>query len=1220
MSEQPLDSHPDAHLDPLTFPLHGSRLIEASAGTGKTWTIAALYLRLVLGHGDENGFGEPLLPPRILVVTFTIAATRELRDRIRNRLGEAATAFRHPDRADPDDGVLAGLLAAYPEAEARARCARRLEVAAEWMDEAAIHTIHAFSQRMLREHAFRSRHLFHQRLEPDTSERLLEAVRDYWRSQVVPRPADEAELLMTHLGGDPDALKARLRPWLETPLSPPDDAARDARLHEVLAALEAMKRPLRGDFDAVAESFFAALPGLNRQSYKKPEDLLADLRAWADQPGLLTPPGYGMRVFELLSASGMRAKLKKGHSLPDDLHPALAGLDAAETLESDPTPFLAHAAAWIRQRFEAAKREHAELDFGDLVSGLRAALEGAAGRDLAETIRAQYPVALIDEFQDTDPAQYAVFDAVYDVEMTPADRGLFLIGDPKQAIYGFRGADIHSYLAARRATTGRHYTLPKNYRATEAAVSAVNRLFGHAAGHARGAFLFRQAGDDPVPFHAVEARGRGEQLRRDGVPVPALTLWHRRPSEAVAMGPYRDEAAEAGATAITDLLLAGRSGEAAFHAEDGTARGVEPADIAVLVRDRQEAEAIRGALHARGVASVYLSLQDSVWASDEAGDLHLWLRACAEPESESAVRAALATPTLGRSLDELERLTRDESAWEAVVLRFHHYRRIWRRQGVLPLLRRLLHDEGVPARLLAEDGGERRLTNLLHLGELLQQAAAGLDGEHALLRHLAAERETGGSGDDGILRLESDAERVRVVTIHKAKGLEYPLVFLPFASGFKPVDRSKAPLRYRNDEGRWVIDPAPDDEAVARADDERLAEDLRLFYVALTRARHATWVGLAPVKRGRKKDNDLHRTAPGYLLTGGSALDAGDLPQRLHDLAGEEAALAVAPFPAPDRQRLPASEETAAPGEARRPTRSPAERWWIASYSALALGHGESSHRTPETATADLVDEMADEAPAPGASGGGLLDFPRGPEPGTFLHGLLEWAAGEGLATVAADPDRLASTVAERCRRRGWADHAPAVTDWLQRLLTEPLALSSGAPVRLADLGQYQPELEFWLGVHDLPAGELDAAVRAATLGGEERPPVGPAHLNGLLKGFIDLVFEHEGRYWVADYKSNFLGPRPAAYAPDHLRQAVLERRYELQYTLYTLALHRQLKARLPDYDYDRHMGGAVYLFLRGLDAPGQGLHCERPPRALIEELDARLRGPGTRPDGGDTS
>ncbi|MGM0413150.1 MAG: UvrD-helicase domain-containing protein, partial [Pseudomonadota bacterium] len=400
------------HLDPLAFPLHGSRLIEASAGTGKTWTIAALYLRLVLGHGGENGYREPLLPPRILVVTFTTAATRELRDRIRHRLGEAAAAFRAPEAIEEE--FLAQLVAAYPAAD-HPGCARRLEVAAEWMDEAAIHTIHAFSQRMLREHAFRSRHLFHQRLEPDTSERLTEAVRDYWRSQVVPRPDGEAELLMGHLGGDPDALKARIRPWLEAPLPTPDDTARDRLLSDRLAALEAIKEPIRGNFEAVAAGFREALPALNKQSYRKPDDLLADLQAWAEQPGLVTPPGYGAKVFELLGPAGMRAKLKKGESLPDDLPPALAGLDRAGALETDGRPFLEHAAAWIRNRFEAAKRDHAELDFGDLVTGLRTALEGDGGGDLAAAIRGQYPVALIDEFQDTDPAQYAVFDAVYDV-------------------------------------------------------------------------------------------------------------------------------------------------------------------------------------------------------------------------------------------------------------------------------------------------------------------------------------------------------------------------------------------------------------------------------------------------------------------------------------------------------------------------------------------------------------------------------------------------------------------------------------------------------------------------------------------------------------------------------------------------------------------------------------------------------------------------------------
>ena len=246
--------------------------------------------------------------------------------------------------------------------------------------------------------------------------------------------------------------------------------------------------------------------------------------------------------------------------------------------------------------------------------------------------------------------------------------------------------------------------------------------------------------------------------------------------------------------------------------------------------------------------------------------------------------------------------------------------------------------------------------------------------------------------------------------------------------------------------------------------------------------------------------------------------------------------------------------------------------------------------------------------PAPGSPHA----FPRGSEAGTFLHDLLEWAATQGFATVAADRGLLRDMVARRCRARGWEHWTTPLTDWLRQLITQPLRLSAleGVPpttFSLAGLTTSVPEMEFWLAANRVDAQAIDRLVSAQTLGGATRPALQPSRINGMLKGFMDLVFEHQGRYYVADYKSNWLGPDAAAYTADAMREAILHARYELQYVLYLFALHRLLKARLPDYDYDRHVGGAVYLFLRGIEAPSQGLHAERPPRALIEALDERF-------------
>jgi exodeoxyribonuclease V beta subunit len=652
-------------------------------------------------------------------------------------------------------------------------------------------------------------------------------------------------------------------------------------------------------------------------------------------------------------------------------------------------------------------------------------------------------------------------------------------------------------------------------------------------------------------------------------------------------------------------------------------KGLRPADMAVLVNSGKESNAIRAALAARGVRSVYLSDKGSVFESAQAAEIQHWLAACAEPEDARLLRAALATATLCLSWSELETLNHDELAWEDRVLQFRAYRDCWRRQGVLPMLRRLLNDFHVPARLLGgkeipAENGERILTDILHLAELLQQASVLFDGEHALIRYLAEQQQESGQGAGGDarqLRLESDADLVQVVTVHKSKGLEYPLVFLPFASNFRATKADDLPLKYHDAEGRLQLALSDANLALEQADRERLGEDLRKLYVALTRARYATWVGIAA-------QSGLERSAFGYLLGGGEALNLDELEKSLNDLRGACEHIAVAPAPTATNERLTVRDTATTRGMARKPQREVRENWWIASYSALkAVDAGD--RMVPDTPAEDVfhetrsaqnsmpVPEMprANAADSAWPTMGTLHGLPRGADVGSFLHDLLEWAATQGFAKLASDPVLLGDMVARRCKVRGWAHWIGPLTTWLQQLLVTPLQLpamngSASTSFSFAKLESSIAEMEFWLATHTVDITQIDQLIRAHTLDGEGRPALQPGQLNGMLKGFVDLVFEHGGRYYVADYKSNWLGPDDAAYTPGALRTAILHSRYELQYVLYIFALHRLLKVRLPDYDYERHIGGAVYIFLRGLSAPGQGLHTECPPRALIESLD----------------
>ena len=1221
-----------ATLDPLTLPLRGSRLIEASAGTGKTWTIAALVLRLVLGHGTPRA----LMPGEILVMTFTKAATRELSERIRQRLVQAAACFRGEIAPPEGDGFLADLLASYAEGAGeggRAAAAWRLAMAAEAMDDAAVHTLDAWCQRMLREHAFDSGCLFDEELQADESAQRDEAARDYWRQQVYPL-ADEPLAVVLGLWPDVQALLRSAQPLLAEE-RPPE--AGPGTLAEALAQATARRQ--------------AALAALKAGWGGR----AAAMRAWLDPlwdakakpiDGRKLGPAHGRRWLEVLAAwaadpaadrlelgagalrltpAGVREALKAPRELP----PVFADFEALMAdLSRLPDPEEAlrrHAAAHIAQRLQALKAQAGTFGFADLLARLDDALDeatqGAAARRLRQRILAQYPVALVDEFQDTSPRQLSILDRLYGIaNADDATRTLLMIGDPKQAIYGFRGADIHCYLRARRATVGRHHVLGTNHRSTQALVAAVNGCF--AAAEARpgpGAFLFRTGGgDSELPFVAVAAQGRAERFVSAEGEVPALSF--DLDPELRGRPDSRERHAARGAERVVRWL----ADPAAGFAEDGAPlRRLRPADIAVLVRTGREAALVRRALRRRGVASVYLSDKDSVLATGEARDLLRLLQAVAAPRDVRRARAALATSLVGLGLDELLALAVDDERFDARCELLDELRRVWQSRGVLAMLRQALHGLDLPARWLAGDGaaadGERRLTNVLHLAELLQVHSAQCDGEQALIRWLAQQLDDAAAGlggmaaDEQVLRLESDADLVKVVTVHKSKGLEYPLVLLPFAAHFRAQDARGAPVVVEHDAaGARQLVLTPSAEQIAAADEDRLREDLRLLYVAFTRARHALWVGAAALKPAKGEQCLWHRSALGVLVSGGSERAPQGIEADLRALAAAVPGVRVEVASGPaGSTRLPAPA-AAAPLRAAPAYDAVFDRSWsIGSYSSLVRA-GADDARTPSAPRSDgplrplrddepLAEEGEDAAARRLPSPLPWHRFPRGALAGNFLHGQLEWLAGEGFALDGAAT--LQAALRRRCERQGWGHRADDVVEWLRRVCSTPVAALGTS---LAGLDRVLPEMEFWLPIDALRARAVDDLCREHILPGRPRPELPERAMHGLLMGFADLVYEHDGRYGVLDHKSNALGLRDADYTPAAMEAAMLEHRYDVQAALYLLALHRLLRARLgAAYAPARQLHGAVYLFLRGVGGAGGGGWHLAPPLALIEALDA---------------
>ncbi|MEF7616550.1 exodeoxyribonuclease V subunit beta [Aquincola sp. MAHUQ-54] len=1221
-------------LDVFHCPLDGVSLIEASAGTGKTWNICGLYLRLLLERGLEV--------QRILVVTFTNAATAELRERIRGRIVDVLGALRAPpDAARPADPFVAGLLAALHDAGGgdAALLARRLDLALQTFDEASIFTIHGFCQRALADAPFTAQMPLSLELVPNDDDLLHEVAADVWRRRVAApglSPLLAAQLALCR--DTPATWAALLKRRLAKPLSrlrwpdeleagglPPADT-----LAAPLAAAHADARALwQTQRAAIVQAVADALPRLNGTTYK-PSALDSAAQGWDE---LLAPAdafaalACAPRHVELLGAARLQERVKKGQQPPAhpffDAAQALldqrAGVRQAMALER--LALLRDLLAEGTEAVRSHKRERRVIAFDDMLFNLHERLSGPQGEALAASLRQRFPAALIDEFQDTDPLQFAIFRRVYGDGGAP----LFLVGDPKQAIYSFRNADLHTYLQAR-AQAGADYTLAENQRSSRLLIDALNALFGRNP----QAFMLPGLDYQPVGCGAKPRAVFDDRSTPPRAPLQCWALPRDDEGQPLPKGAAQAAAARACAAEVARLLRAAQAGEVTLGG-----RALAAGDIAVLVRSHAQGGAMRIALAALGVGSVELS-QASVFAGPDAEALEWLLAAVLEPTRERRLRAALATEWMDCDAAQIDAVSADEAALLALVQRFAGYRDTWIARGVGVMLRQWMQAEQVSQRLLGRPDGERRLTNLLHLAELLHAAAEQHPAPPALLQWLQRQRLEGTADEAAQLRLESDRNLVQIVTIHKSKGLEYPVVFCPFLwdgrAGSDTTPQGDAVEYHDEDDGgdgRPVLDfrlldkPALDAVRRQRKRDAG-AEYLRLVYVALTRAVHRCYlVTGAYAVRGSAAESSRsllnwlvagagmdpaawaeHKLPPSAVAAAWSALAAGHAP-------------AIAWEPLPDAPGLPVPPAAAGEGTLAAlppPARLPSA-WWVGSYSSLALGarHEAAQEAGLEAAAADhdlrtdAASTPAAQAPEPLADDD-ILRFPRGAAAGDALHAVFEQVDFSRPGGWRAAIDRA---LALHPQPPGPLPLAPM----LARLLADVMQTTLPGGVRLADVPaeRRRVEMEFTLPAHGLTAAGLNAALRAL---GYPPPGLGFRTLEGYLRGFIDLVFEHGGRYYVLDWKSNHLGDTAGDYDAPAMEAAMAEHGYHLQYLLYSVALQRYLQHRLPGYRHEAHFGGVYYLFVRGVrpgwlqpDGTPAGVFFHRPGEAALQRLSALLGG-----------
>lgn len=1240
------------NLDASSIELTGIHLIEASAGTGKTYNITRIYLRLLLER--------ELTVEQILLMTFTKDATQELRGRIDASIREALSDWH---RLCEDDSFFASL-------DKRVEANHReflLKRALLFLDEAAIFTIHGFCQRVLSQHAFSSGLPFNANMAASSAEITLQVCQDWYRR--LAKSDVESFMLVSSFWATPDSFLSSFSKAIgHTSQLSVVDAQHIAG--EFIALVRNAQQSLLSNTELFDNALILVKKGAEQEKRRAE---LASLLAWlngiVNQEFSLIDIGqgnpkmpdaffdgkrYGKSVFkvELLEAFNSIKQVK------EQVKKIATQLNKAKAYS-----LVQSAIYTIREQVIIQKQALNILDFDDLINTLADCLqserklvdeeaslyqsindEGSPNKPLlAEQLLLQYPVALIDEFQDTDPKQFGILQAIYyAANAKKAKAGLFLIGDPKQAIYGFRGGDIFAYLNARHGCDY-HWLMDTNWRSTPDMVNGYNQVFIDKAVHGdknsspvnednqnnQGVFGY---GIPYLPVHAGKKSspsGIGstdssliDSLNGslDGTLVSALDSNdsnkalqfihfsdNENPEEKVSQA-SRPILANWCANEITYLLGAQLSDSKNSQTNNSDMyTSVKPSDIAILVRDGAEARDMKQALHQAGLDCVFLSDRANLFHSPQAKQLLCLLKGILQPENERLFVAALSCGLLGFDANKLYVLQQDEIAYQTLKFAFIDYRTQWQRHGFITMAMSLMHQHIV---VFPEDK-DRCLTNILHLFEILQVSSMRLDQGQALLHWFEQQCHLDTNEVEAELRLESDGDLIRLITQHGSKGLEYPVVFIPFACRHKdPLKfgtKSVSYLEYHNAQGELCLSLDGSKEAKKAMSDEAYAESIRLLYVAITRAERRCYILTCAF-------DNYHLSPLGKTLKIAEKDDIAKHLQHLkiaqeQSIGLREVALTYQQSEAPitttpnntaghvNKQQVEPQPEQYGVSIF---TGNIERNWWLSSFSALSRNIRHAGVSNPDRDVETLGVLQADET----LSEQLCFTLAKGAHTGNLLHDILEntdfcdpnWSESleKPLQKYGELHNQASASISNKLVQE--KENEQALIQWLTQVINTRFIVSHGKEEQgsLSDLPQEKTlrESEFYFPMEgkgtdalaNLLTDHRNSAKRSdnATL---KFPVVLPGYkkLSGMMHGFIDLIFEYEGKYYLSDYKSSHLGDNYQAYNFTAMLDNVEKNYYDLQYLIYSLALHRYLRQTLADYDVNQHFGGVYYLYIRGM-------------------------------------
>ncbi len=1154
------------------FPLNGTVCIEASAGTGKTYTIGLIVIRLVMERGLDMG--------TLAVVTFTEAATAELAERIADFLRAAQNYLKDGIRSEEKKfrgvyDLVDSAKISHPHDDVQ----RHLNDALLNIDLARIVTIHGFCTRILDEFAFETGSSYGMEVITDQEYLIDQILADYWRREVAELPSALFALVQDIT---PASLKAKLQRLLQFPgIAVRGPAVTKEQFQLVTKKLQSQYTDHKKDVLALIKG---ASGNLNGKTYSNTrlEKILPEFE------NLITGSAKpDLKIIELLSPEKIKsARLAK--SVTEFTSPLFVTIqEYLDFANSFADSIHASAYHYLTQELKRRKRTLRLRSYDDMITDLADGLEKGKERT-ASVIRKKFSAVLVDEFQDTDALQYRIFRSLF---FNRDDVFFALIGDPKQAIYRFRGGDIKTYVNARNEIPElNRYTISVNYRSEQRLVSALNGIYelNKEICDKKGPFLTTDIG-----YFQVTSEQELQPPTQGTNTLPPVVLWHTpdgvRPDEkyigkriAHSIIGFMDQK--------SPLMLG----------PEKKRRALQFKDIAILVNSHSTAKVFKRILAQYGIRSV-IAKSGSVLQSDESDEILTVLQSILNPGREKILRALLASKLYGYDLAALETWEHDEPRRNAMLENLNNAKDQWMNDGVATALNRFLTATGVfhlsdePERELLQ---ERSITNYRHIIELLhaEELRIGKYPERLLSSfiHMRSTNDAG-SGEGTEQRLESDLDAVSIVTMHKAKGLQWPVVYAPDLIKDGLFSNSSSIDVYYDGNER-VANIASQEKNIVKplVENEISQERMRVAYVTLTRAESLVFVVTA--KDWKKKKGSEIDLSPAALL-----LRSPDLSL----LADDKGALVLSEpldingeFKRYNSQKLNDSDRSLPVWNK---DRDLAEPWSIQSYSGLTKG-----------STFPVKAMVADEQPA-----AGVFAFPRGAEAGTALHSILERIdfidAGKAGDTI---PDGVRSLIEGVLTDSGLSpqkepERLQQAWSMVKNVLHCPIPQISPdfcfGELRREDRVS---EMEFFLSAGHTQTGKKkiqESHLRKIL--GDDCGRIGKGKsIHGYLNGFIDVVFKYRDKWYIVDWKSNHLGNSADRYDAAALEHAMKEHNYHLQYHLYSVALYRYLAvASGGKLNYKDNFGGVIYLFLRGVDGKGNGIYFARPEHETIKKLEELL-------------